>query len=100
MRYMPTFKEIFRTIALSLILVLGGMLAASCTSNQRARSYGGEQTIAITKGWKVVNASWKDDDLWILVRPMKPEEQPEKLTYIESSSYGIAQGKIYLQEQK
>lgn len=40
----------------------------SCTDNQRARQFGGTETVDIPKGRIVVNCTWKRDDLWLLTK--------------------------------
>lgn len=37
----------------------------ACTQNQRARSYGGTETIIVAKNEEILNASWKGDQLWV-----------------------------------
>lgn len=50
-------------------------------------------------GHKVVNITWKGDNLWILTRPMREGEQPEVLTFSESSTYGVLQGHVVVRER-
>lgn len=83
-----------------MTVILAAICLSGCTVNQRARYYGSDQTITLDKNYKVENATWKEDDLWILVRPMRPDEQPEKHTFFEHSNYGVLQGKVYIVEQK
>ena len=86
-------KKILVCLAISLVLM-------SCTENARARSYGGTQTIVIDAGKKVVTASWKDGDLWILTEPMTPNDEPRTLEYIEKSNLGMMEGKIVFVEKR
>ena len=86
-------KKIFICLVLSLALM-------SCTENERARRFGGSQTIAIDAGKKVITASWKEGELWILTEPMTPNDEARTLEYIENSNLGIMEGKIILVERK
>ena len=80
---------------LVLIIIIGGAIFLnSCTDNIRAKNWGGEITITLEPGQKVVNATWKDSDLWILTRPMRSEEIPEVFYFIENSTWGVFEGKI------
>ena len=83
------------------ILLIGILLItlSGCTENERTRNFGGTQTVKLDKGWKVENVTWKDESLWILVRPSREGEKPETHTFFEQSSYGIAQGKVLVVEQ-
>jgi hypothetical protein len=86
-------------IFLSILFVACvAIVFASCTNNQRAKKWGGEMTINLEKGQKLVNATWKDADLWILTRPMKEGEREEYYTFTEKSTYGLLEGKIIIVE--
>ena len=73
--------------------------ALACTENARARSFGGTAKIEVKAGHKVVGASWKRDDLWVLTRPMRDGEVPETLIMSESSSWGVVEGHVQLVER-
>lgn len=78
--------------------LLANGLLSGCTQNTRARAFGGTATIDIPAGKKVVNATFKDHDLWVLERNAKPGEKPETLTFKEYSSFGILQGTVIIVE--
>lgn len=80
-----------------LILGLVGILP-SCTEQQRAKQFGGTMTVELTSGTKLVNATWKNSELWYLVRPMKEGEQPETYEFLEKSSFGVMQGRVVFKE--
>ena len=84
------------------LLSLGVFSLAGCTQNQRARAFGGTETIEIAEGQKVVNISWKEKDnsLWILTRPMREGEAPEIWSYKAKSNLGILEGEVILKESK
>lgn len=86
-------KKFYFTIATLLLL-------ASCTENQRAKSFGGTSTMKLPKGEKLVNVTWKGDEIWYLTRPMKSDESPETYTYREESSLGVIEGTVILKESK
>lgn len=73
---------------------------ASCTSQEIARKFGGTAGVAVPEGQKVVVATWKEDDLWVLTRPMREGEVPEEYKFQESSSWGIMEGTVVIQESK
>jgi hypothetical protein len=80
------------------ILVLAMALLVACTEQQRARSLGGTATTKLPECHKLVVATWKDDSLWMLYRPMRADERPESYTFHEDSSFGVLQGKMLIHE--
>lgn len=82
-------------VALTVLVVVGG-----CTEQSRVRNYGGQGSINLPRGEKLVVATWKEDNLWYLTRPMRAEETPETYTFRESSSWGVWEGTILIHETK
>lgn len=78
---------------LTLVVILT-VIFSSCTDNQRARSFGGTETIKIESQEKFINIAWKDDDLWVVLQ--------DTITGIyyakEKSSFGMMQGKVVIQK--
>lgn len=83
-----------------LILSIVALSICSCTQNQRAKKYGGTATVDLPVNQKLVNATWKDDQLWYLYRPMNSDEIPQSYTFKEESSYGIIEGEVIFKESK
>lgn len=69
----------------------------SCTANERARVYGGTETVELKPGERLVNMTWKETDLWILTK--QDTTKPSTYTFQEKSSYGIIEGTIIVKEQ-
>lgn len=88
-------KKIIGGIAL---LVVMGFSLTGCKSV--AKSYGGTISIDVPKGQKVIEATWKDSDVWYLTRPMREDEKPEIFTFQEDSNLGIIEGKVIFKESK
>jgi len=63
---------------------------ASCTDNQRARQFGGTETVDIPEGRILVNCTWKEEDLWILTK----DTATGKMYFNEKSSFGVLEGEI------
>jgi hypothetical protein len=82
-----------------LLLCCALFLLASCTSNVRAKQWGGTTELKLPPCVKLVNVTWKDANLWYLTRPMRDGEQPEKWLFDEDSNFGIMTGKINIIEQ-
>ncbi len=86
-----------------LLFVIGVMFMIvlfSCTENQRVKKFGGNATITLPKGKKLINATWKDSNLWYLTRNMKPGETAEEYTFAEESNFGLVQGTYTIKEQE
>ncbi len=72
------------------ILAFAIISLASCTANERARNYGGTETVDIPEGRILINCTWKQDDLWILTK----DTTTGKMYFNEKSSWGIMEGEI------
>jgi len=86
-------KKLF--IALASVFIL-----ASCTENQRVRNFGGEMTVNLPKGQKLVVATWKEHNLFYLIEPMDSDYVPKTKVFLESSDYGVFESKITFIESK
>ncbi len=80
------------------------ILLASCTAQQRARSYGGTIEINLPPSTKLVTATWKETaDLWYLHRPMRTGEVPEISIFQQESGGALifsGEGKVIFRESK
>ena len=82
-------------LAIGMIVMLG-----SCTENSRVKSFGGEGTINLPKGRKLVNVTWKETQIWYLTRPMNSNDVAEKYQFHEESSWGMVEGTYTIIETK
>lgn len=74
----------------NIFILLGVLLLTSCTSNQRARNWGGQEEITLEPNEKLINMTWKQDNLWVLT-----EDTVSHVRYFrESSSFGLMEGQI------
>lgn len=90
-------KKEFMLKLLPIILIA---LFSSCTENEKAKSYGGTAEVTLPAGEKLINATWKDNDLWYLTRPMLPGDSATTYTFKEESSYGVWEGTYIIHEVK
>ena len=65
----------------------------SCTQNQRARTFGGSETVDLPQNCVFVNSTWKETDLWIVVKDTITNQH----YMYEKSSFGLIEGKIIFQ---
>lgn len=82
-----------------LILTVICMAFVSC-DQYTARNFGGETTIKLEPGEKLIEATWKDNDLWYLVEPMDSDYVPKIKTFKESSTMGIMEGEVTFIESR
>ena len=87
-----------KRIFLSAITVLA--LTASCTENERVKSFGGTGDINLPQGQKLVNVTWKETQIWYLTRKMRADETPETYQFQEESSWGVVEGTYLIHESK
>jgi hypothetical protein len=86
-------KKLF--LAIGVIAMLG-----SCTENSRVKNWGGEGTINLPQGRKLVNVTWKETEIWYLTRPMDSNDVAETYQFHEESSYGMMEGTYTIVETK
>lgn len=85
--------KVFLAVLMLLCLV-------SCTEQARVRSFGGEMSIELPKGKRLIMATWKEVDLFYLLEDMDSLYIPKNKEFIENSSYGILESKIIFIESK
>ena len=75
---------------ISAVLVICLVFLAACTQKQRTRKFGGREEIKLKPNEKLINITWKENNLWVLTE--------DTLTHIkyfrESSSWGVWEGEI------
>lgn len=68
------------------------LVFTSCTSNQRARNFGGTETINLEPNEKFINITWKQDNLWVIVQDTITGTYYAR----EKSSFGVMEGKVII----
>ena len=86
-----------RKILLGLVLGLG---LISCTENSRVKHFGGSGDIHLPTGQKLVNVTWKENQIWYLSRPMKKDEDVDIYRFQEESGWGVVEGTYNIHEHK
>ena len=92
---------------LSLVAYIGFLVVISVlcafilfTKQSRVKNFGGEMTYDLDVNQKLIEVTWKDNDLWILTKDMSNNDVAESCTFKESSSTGVFEGTIYINEHK
>lgn len=83
-----------------VFLLFALVAMCSCTQNQMARKYGGKMTIELPKGEKLINATWKEANLFYLTEPMEEGYVPKSKKFRESSNFGVWESEITFVESR
>ena len=90
-------KKIILTLAIICIVLI--MILVSC-DQYNTRNFGGTTIINLEPGEKLIEATWKDNDLWYLVEPMDSDYVPKTKEFIESAMFGAIEGKVIFIETR
>lgn len=86
--------------SLKILFVCALFAFCSCTEQEKASNFGGESSIDVPYGEEVINAFWKDDDVWYLTKPMDDNYNPQVKVLRQQSPYGLYRGTVYFYEHK
>ena len=85
---------------LFILLTLISLALTSCTDNQRARMYGGTETVNLPAGERLVVATWKEAQIWYLTEQMPADYKPQQKIFREKSGYGLVEGTVIFVETR
>ena len=92
-------KKIFKLFG--ILFVIGTILCMASCDQYVSRNFGGNTTINLEHGQKLVEATWKGDaDLWYLTEPMDSNYTPKTKVFKESSMMGVMQGTVTFVESR
>jgi hypothetical protein len=84
----------------SILIVFLLSLVVSCTDNTLTKAFGGTKIQPIPCGTRLEMVTWKNADVWYLLRRLEPGEVPRKYVFKESSNFGVMEGEIRLEETR
>ncbi len=87
-------KKLIFAIAILLITL------TACTDNMKVKEWGGTAEMYLEKGQKLVVMTWKENNLWILTKPMTDTDVAETYKFYEKSSLGVMEGTYIIHEVK
>ena len=64
------------------------------------RTYGGDMTIKLEPGEKLIMATWKNNNLWYLTEQMDSDYIPKTKVLKESSLFGVMEGTVTFVETR
>lgn len=82
-----------------ILICLIAIIAVSC-ENATTRHLGGTMTINVESGYKVTNATFKDEEIWYFVEPMDSTYVPAQKKLVEKSKHGVLEGTIIFNETR
>lgn len=82
-----------------ILICLVALCATSC-ENYTTRKLGGSMTIDVEPGYKVTNATFKEDEIWYFIEPMDNSYKPKQKKLVEKSKYGALEGEIIFNETR
>lgn len=82
-----------------ILILLFTLTAISC-ENYTTKHFGGTMTINVEPGYKVTNATFKNDEIWYFVEPMDSTYIPSQKKLVEKSMYGALEGEIIFNERR
>lgn len=85
--------------ALIAAAVLFAVLSG-CTKQTWNRNFGGKMRIDLPPGQELMEATWKEDSLFYLTRPMTSNYVPVTKTFAESSPYGLLESTVEFVERR
>jgi hypothetical protein len=83
-----------------IFISIVAILFASCTKNEMAKNFGGTMTVNLPADTKLVNVTWKEDEIWYLTKPMNSTDSAETYSFQEESSFGVWEGTVVIKELK
>ena len=93
--------EKFGYVFIVLFVILCGVgLLRGCSAQGVARSWGGTYDVELEPNDKLMEVTWKDDELWILTKKMTDSDVAEEYSFYEKSPLGIIEGEVHLKETK
>ena len=83
-----------------ILFVIVTVFCLTSCSQMMSRNFGGTTKIKLNPGERLVEATWKESNLWYLVEPMDSDYVPKIKTFKESSVFGAMEGEVIFIESK
>lgn len=93
-------KQLFILFAIAIFCAIGAPLLLKSCDNELAKHWGQTIQVDIPNGYKVTEATWKDNSLWVLTEPMESNYTPQTKVFREVSEYGLLEGSVEFHEHK
>lgn len=84
---------------IKILICLVALCVVSC-ENYITRKFGGTMTIDVEPGYKVINATFKETEIWYFIEPMDDSYIPKQKKFVEKSKLGALEGTIIFNETR
>ncbi len=81
-------------------LIMMSLICLTSCEQQLAKSLGGTTTIKLQPGERLLECTWKGDEIWYLVEPMDSNYIPKTKEFKENSVMGVIEGKVIFIETR
>lgn len=85
---------------IKIILLLFVLISITGCEQTVSRNFGGYTTINLKPGEKLIEATWKDDNIWYLIEPMDSDYIPKTKVFKESAVFGVFNGTVTFIESR
>lgn len=85
---------------IKVMLLLFALVSITGCEQTVSREFGGTTTINLKPGEKLIEATWKDANIWYLTEPMDSDYIPKTKVFKESSVLGVLNGTVTFIETK
>lgn len=81
-----------------ILLALTALVMVGCEQFV-SRKAGGITKIKLEKGQRLIEATWKESNIWYLTEPADSSYIPKTKVFQENSMFGVLEGKVIFIEQ-
>lgn len=82
------------------IIVFCFVFFRGCSEQSMTRSWGGEMDVFLEPNTKLMEVTWKEDNLWLLTKEMTEEDIAEDYKFQEKDALGMMEGCVNIHEVK
>lgn len=87
-----------KTIKVMLLLFV--LVSITGCEQMASRDFGGDMTITLKPGVKLIEVTWKESNLWYLTEPMDSDYVPKTKVFKEIAVMGVLNGTVTFIESK
>lgn len=91
--------RLIKNLFIALVALMIAFALSGC-GQFTAKNFGGDYTINLPAGEKLVNITWKESELWYLTKPMTEDDVAETYKFQEDSTFGVLEGTVTIIEHK
>lgn len=94
------FKHTKTLTVLSITILVVCLTIFICCDNSLTRTFGGTMTFKLPSNQKLINVTWKNDNIWYLTRQFERGDTVQIYKFTEKSVLGALEGEVTIIETK